>query len=386
MGHRSLGGLRSLSLPPRIIFHVDMDAFYVSVERRKDPRLQGKAVIVGADPQGGTARGVVMAASYEAREKGVRSGMPISLAYKRLPEATYLTPDYDTYGEVSTKIIEHLKGKADTLEQLSIDEAFLEVTQKVPTFEAAETYAKTLQEEIQERFGITCSVGIAPNKSIAKIASDMKKPQGITVVPPAKVREFLDPLPVSKISGIGPKTEKMLEERGIKTIGELAAYPGPDLITLLGRNAVWLWGIARGIEEIPVEERPPPKSISVERTFERDVDSWEVILETLDSIAHNVYLRAVDQGVLYRTVGIKIRFEGFDTHLHEETFPSYAREERRLQEHCRALIEEFRGEERKVRLLGVRVSHLLPFAGEQTSLAQWTQKEGTKDRSETAIK
>lgn len=342
----------------RIIFHVDMDAFYVSVERRENSELVGKPVIVGADPKEGKGRGVVMACSYEAREIGIRSGMPISLAWRKAPQAVYLRPNYDLYGAVSESVMNVLRDFADVLEHLSIDEAFLDVSSKVPEFEEAADYARRVKAAVQEREGLVCTIGVAPNKSVAKIASDMAKPDGLRVVRPEDVVSFLEPLPVTKISGVGSKTAEVLERVGVRTIGDLARFPGSELKKLLGKNAVWLWGIARGLEQMPVEERPDPKSISVERTFDRDVSSWSVILETLDDISRNVYLRARGQGAMFRTIGVKIRFEGFQTHLRERTLPSHVLDEGVLEQVTRELIAEFEVSGRKVRLLGVRVANL----------------------------
>jgi DNA polymerase IV (DinB-like DNA polymerase) len=357
-----------------VVMHVDMDAFYVSVERRASPELVGKPVIVGADPKGGTGRGVVMACSYEARELGVRSGMPISLAWRRAPGATYLPPDYDLYGTVSESVMAVLRDHADVLEHVSIDEAFLDVTSKIPGFAEAADYARRIKTAVREREGLACTIGVAPNKSVAKIASDLAKPDGLKVVPPDEVISFLAPLPVTRISGIGPKTAEVLERAGVHTIGELARFPGDELKKLLGRNAVWLWGIARGMERLPVEERPDPKSISVERTFERDVADWPFVLDTLADIAHNVFLRAKAQGAMFRTVGIKIRFEGFQTHLRERTLGSHVLDDTVLREVARELASEFESRGRKVRLLGVRVTGLQRPTTKQPRL---TSFEGT---------
>ena len=345
-----------------------MDAFYVSVERRENPSYVGKAVIVGANPKGGKGRGVVMACSYEARDRGIRSGMPISLAWRKLPEAAYLPPNYDLYGAVSESVMNVLRDYADVLEHVSIDEAFLDVSSKVPTYDDAAAYAARVKTAVREREGLACTIGAAPNKSTAKIASDLAKPDGLKVVRPEGVRSFLAPLPVTAISGVGSKTAAVLERVGVRTIGELAAFPGADLKKLLGRNAVWLWGIAKGIEEMPVEERPDPKSISVERTFERDVADWSTVEETLDSIAHNVYLRARGQGATFRTVGVKIRFEGFQTHLRERTLGSHVLDEDVLTETVRGLAREFESRGRKVRLLGVRVANLARPSSRQPKL------------------
>jgi len=342
----------------RVIFHVDMDAFYVSVERREDPGLVGRPVVVGADPKGGRGRGVAMACSYEARALGIRSGMPISMAWKQAPEAVYLPPNYDLYGSVSESVMNVLRDFADVLEHVSIDEAFLDVTSKVHGFDDAEAHARRVKAAVREREGLACTIGVAPNKSGAKIASDLAKPDGLLVVRPEALVAFLDLLPVTKISGVGPKTAAVLEHAGVRTIGDLARFPGSDLKKLLGKNAVWLWGIARGLEELPVEERPDPKSISVERTFERDVSDWNVVRSTLADIARNVSLRARAQGAAYRTIGIKVRFSGFQTHLRERTLSSAVLDEAVLAGVAGELLREFEAMGRPVRLLGVRVANL----------------------------
>lgn len=361
---------------PRVVFHADMDAFYVSVERREAPALVGRSVIVGADPKGGKGRGVVMACSYEARDMGIRSGMPISMAWRKAPDAVYLRPNYDLYGAVSENVMNVLRGFADVLEHVSIDEAFLDVTSKVDGFDHAGGYAKRVKAAVRDQEGLACTIGVAPNKSTAKIASDLAKPDGLRVVRPEDMAAFLGPLSVTKISGVGPKTAAVLEHAGIHTIGELARFPGGELRKLLGKNAVWLWGIARGLEELPVEERPDPKSISVERTFDRDVSDWSVVLETLEDIAHNVFLRARAQGAAFRTAGVKIRFEGFQTHLRERTLPSHILDEEALKRVSRDLVQEFAGALRKVRLLGVRVTNLERPKTAQPRLSEFDSRSG----------
>src|SRR3989449_8993851 len=335
-----------------------MDAFYVSVERRENPDLANKPVIVGADPKGGKGRGVVMASSYEARQIGIRSGMPIGMAWRKAPTATYLRPNYELYGAVSESVMNVLRSYADILEHVSIDEAFLDVTSKVRDFDEAAGYAARVKAAVREREGLACTIGAGPNKSIAKMASDMAKPDGLKVVRPEEVVAFLDPLPITRISGVGPKTAQMLERVGVRTIGELARFPGAELKKLMGKNSVWLWAIARGIEELPVEERPDPQSISVERTFDKDVSDWPRIESTIRDVAHNVFLRARAQGATFRTVGIKIRFEGFQTHLRERTLASNVLDETVLADVCVELAKEFAEGHHRFRLIGVRVTKL----------------------------
>ncbi len=342
----------------RVIFHVDMDAFYVSVERRENQDLVAKPVIVGADPKAGKGRGVVMACSYEARDIGIRSGMPISMAWRKAPHAVYLRPNYELYGAVSESVLDVLRTYSDVLEHVSIDEAFLDVTSKVKGFDNAEDHARRVKAAVREREGLACTIGVAPNKSVAKIASDLAKPDGLKVVRPEEVTAFLNPLPVTKISGVGTKTAQLLEQVGVRMIGELARFPGAELKKLMGKNSVWLWAIARGLEEMPVEERPDPKSISVERTFDRDVSDWKRVEETIRDVARNVFLRARGQGATFRTIGIKLRFEGFQTHLRERTLASSVLDENVLADVCLELAREFAEGNHRVRLVGVRVTKL----------------------------
>jgi len=228
----------------RVIFHLDLDAFYASVEQRENPALKGKPLIIGADPREGKGRGVVVACSYEARKLGVRSGQPISRAYRLCPAGVYIRPNLAFYGQVSYDVMERVREFADKFEQVSIDEAFLDVSQICIRFGGPVELAKRIKSELRASEELTCSVGIAPNKSVAKIASDFQKPDGLTYVDPDHVKEFLAPLPVSKISGIGKKTEERLNELGLKTIGELAAYPPRELYNRFGKVGVWLWAIA----------------------------------------------------------------------------------------------------------------------------------------------
>src|SRR3990172_13327593 len=248
-----------------------------------------------------------------------------------------------------------LREFADRFEQASIDEAYLDVTAKT-TWHAARDHAMAVKMAVRDREGITCSVGAAPNKSTAKMAAAEQKPDGLTVVPPEEVKAFLAPLAVNAIRGVGEKTERVLADLGVRTIGDLAVYPGKDLTKVLGRNAVWLWGIANGIEELPVQERPDPKSISVERTFERDVADWSEVLDTLDSVADNVYVRARSARTAYRTVGIKIRFEGFATHTRDRTLPTWTLDRDVLMNTTKELVAEFQKGTTPVRMLGVGVS------------------------------
>jgi DNA polymerase IV (DinB-like DNA polymerase) len=347
----------------RVIFHVDLDAFYASVEEREDPSLQGKPLIIGADPKEGKGRGVVVACSYEARKRGLHSGMPISRAYRLCPEGIYRRPNFELYGQVSVDVMEFLRKFADKFEQVSIDEAYLDVTQSCSRYGGPVELAKRIKSELKRSEGLRCSIGIAPNKSTAKIASDFQKPDGLTYVNPQRVAEFLAPLPVSRISGIGKKTEPRLNELGIKTIGDLAKYPPKELHRLFGKSAVWLWAIANAEEKVEVQETYEMKSIGAEYTFEIDTDDWSEINRQLLILIDSVHQRLGDEKMAYRTVTLKIRFTGFETHTHAKTLRFPATSKELIAEVIKSLAEHFRTKPKKVRLVGVRLSGLKARAG-----------------------
>jgi len=359
-----------MSKTPRIILHCDVDAFYPACEIQRDPSLAGKPLIVGADPKGGKGRGVVTSCSYEARKFGVRSGMPISRAYQLCPppEGIYVQPDFKLYGETSGKIMEVFREFADKFEQTSIDEAFLDISQRCSDYDQARELAVKMKTAVKSREGLTVSVGVAPNKSIAKMASDMQKPDGLMVVRPEEVASFLEPLPVSKISGVGTKTGKFLTDMEIETVGQLSKIPAKKLNEWFGKGGVWLWAIANGLEESPVEERPLRKSISVEQTFEHDVRNRAVVREALGALTEEVHERLLGESLLFRTVGIKVRFEGFVTFTREKSHTGYVDDRDVVREYVKTLFREFESDKRRVRLVGVRLSDLKPAQGKQVKL------------------
>jgi DNA polymerase IV (DinB-like DNA polymerase) len=337
---------------------VDLDAFYASVEQRENPSLKGKPLIIGADPKEGTGRGVVVACSYEARKRGVRSGQPISRAYKLCPDGIYMRPNLALYGEVSNDVMELLRAFADKFEQVSIDEAFLEATESCAKFGGPVKLARQIKSELLQSHGLTCSIGIATNKSAAKIASDFKKPDGLTYVDPEHVKEFLAPLPVSKVSGIGRKTEQTLKELGIRTIGELAAYPPKALYKRFGKSGVWLWAIANAEEKVEVQESYVMKSIGAEHTFENDTGDWSAIDKELLSLIESVHQRLVDEKMTCRTVTLKIRLTGFETYTRAKSLRFATSSQDVVTDVVRELSNEFRRIPKKVRLVGVRLSSL----------------------------
>jgi len=346
----------------RIIFLVDIDSFYPSVESRENPSLRGLPVVVGADPKAGRGRGVVASCSYEARKLGIRAGQPISRAYRLCPNAVYIRPNFSLYGKVSEKVMRIARGFADNFEQVSIDEAFLDVTKSCGgDWGEARKIALLMKKDIRDTEGLTCSVGIAPNKSTAKIAAEFEKPDGLTVVEPSRVLEFLRPLPVSAITGVGPKTKEFLDSIGVKIIGDLQALPGKDLVKHFGKTGVWLWGVAHGLEEIPVRERTLMKSLSAEHTFERDVQDRSQVSLKLSELASKLHHRLQSARYQYRVVGIKIRFTHFQTYTRENTLPNYTQDKATILSEARSLLKEFEGNGREVRLIGVHVSDLEPM-------------------------
>lgn len=357
----------------RAILHVDLDAFYASAEQSVNPSLRNKPLIVGADPKEGKGRGVVLTASYEARKYGIRSGLPISQAYRLCQDAIYVRPNWRLYESLSHKVMNILKAFATKLEQVSIDEAFLDITGKIESYDDVQKLAIAIKNAVKKETGLICSIGVAPNKSIAKIASDMQKPDGLTIVRPDTVDAFLSPLPVSKISGIGPKSQKLLEELGIKTIGELASYPVEELTRHFGKNGVWMWNIANGNDKEEVIEKYERKSLSAEHTFEEDVSDYAIVYKTLELLANEVINTLTQERLLFKTVGIKVRFKGFETKTGEKTLRGYTNSEKILGERCRELFDNICAKGRKIRLVGIRVSNLRKLQPEQKDLLAWVE-------------
>jgi len=357
-----------MSKKTRIIFHLDMDHFYTAVEERERPELKGKPVVVGADPKEGRGRGVVSTSNYEARKAGVRSGMPISRAWRLCPEAVYLPPNFPLYIQVSNEIMDVARRYANKFEQWGIDEAFLDVSERVRDFDEAEALAKEIKQEIKLKENLTCSIGIGPNKLVTKIASDFHKPDGLTVVKEDEVEAFLSPLPVRKLLWVGRKTEAKLKGMGVETIGDLARYDPSVLTETFGVMGMQMHLTARGIDRSEVEERTGVKSISHETTFEEDTDDASVVLTALDALSEDVSKEAVDQQLFFKTVTIKVRYENFETHTSSKTLPFMTNRPQDLKKTARELLQAYLGHDRKIRLIGVRASSFV--SGEkQTTLA-----------------
>lgn len=351
----------------RIILHVDMDSFYASVEQRENPALKGLPVVVGADPKNGMARGVVSTCSYEARSYGIHSGMPISRAFKLCPDAVFLPVNMKLYSDVSLNIMKIFRSFADKFQQVSVDEAYLDISDIVHDFKEAEALGHQIKSLIKTRENLTCSIGIAPNKSVAKIASDFNKPEGMTVVEPDRMIEFLEPLEVRKLSGIGKKNEEILHSFGIRTIGQLADFNERKLTDIFGKWGKKMIKLARGLDDSEVIERSDTKSISKERTFSKDIADQILLDDYLDNIAEKVHNELVHEGYSFRTVSVKVRQEDFTTYTRALTLDNHTQDLGSIKRLSRELATEF-FDGRKIRLLGIKLSQLSKKKNTQTTL------------------
>jgi nucleotidyltransferase/DNA polymerase involved in DNA repair len=348
---------------PVTIVHVDMDAFYAAVEQLDHPEYRGRPVVVGADPAGGSGRGVVSAASYEARRFGIHSALPISAAWKQCPHAVYLSPRIHRYEEISRRVMEILDGFSPRVEQLSIDEAFLDCTGTGRLLGSPEELGRKIKESICADTGLTASVGIAPCKSVAKIASDLCKPDGLMICPPGGEREFLAPLPVKLLWGAGAKTTQRLAQLGCETVGDVARTSREVLERVLGSWGGRLWELANGIDPRPVVSLGGRKSISEEITFDRDTGDLARIEQVLFAVADRVTGRMRKERIAGRTVALKIRLQGFETHTRSRTLDRAVNDTQTVRDTGVELFRGFDRGGRKVRLIGLGLSNLRPCEG-----------------------
>ncbi len=355
-----------MSEKKRIIFHLDMDHFYTAVEEREQPEYKGKPVVVGADPKEGKGRGVVSTSNYEARKAGVKSGIPISRAWKLCPKAIYLPPNFPLYVKVSNEIMDIARKYADKFEQWGIDEAFLDVSARVKDYAEAEAIAKEIKREISEKERLTCSIGVGPNKLAAKIASDYQKPDGLTIVKEDEVEKFLVPLPARKLLWVGRKTEEKLKAMGIATIGDLAHYDPAVLTETFGVMGTQMYLMARGIDRSDVEPRTEVKSISHETTFEEDTADADTVLKALNALSEEVCKEVLNQSLFFKTVTVKVRYENFETHTRSKTLPFMTNRSQDLKKTAKELLQAYLRHNRKVRLIGVRVSSFVKGEKQKT--------------------
>ncbi|MFA6316165.1 MAG: DNA polymerase IV [Elusimicrobiota bacterium] len=343
----------------RIILHVDMDCFFAAVEEREDPSLGGRPVVIGSDPKEGAGRGIVATCNYAARKFGVRSAMPISIAWRRCPKAVYLRPRFGLYSEASRKVMDILASGADVFEPAGIDEAYLDASSR-KTFEAGRDLGLELQARIRRECRLSASVGVGPNKLVAKIASDHRKPGGLTAVIPSRVQEFLDPKAVAILRGVGPKTREYLFSLGYETVAQLRAASREFLFREFGKFGVYLWEEARGIDERPLDPHWDAKSVGREVTFDSDTADAALIRTTLLECCEEVHAELLSEGLWCRTLTVKARYSGYETHSRQTTMRLATGSLAHLESGALALLDPFLSRGRKLRLVGFSVSKLGP--------------------------
>ncbi len=340
----------------RVIVHVDMDAFFAAIEQRDNPELRGKPVIVGADPKDGKGRGVVSTCSYEARKFGVHSAMPISQAWRLCPKGCFVPVRMEAYEEASRRVLKMLEEFTPDIEQTGIDECFLDVTRSLHLFGSKRALAERIQRRITEETQLTASIGIAPNKMVAKIVSDMRKPRGIVIVEPNEVESFLRPLPMGRLWGVGAKTKEILAHKGFVTIGDIADCKAVELTREFGQMGQELWEHAHGIDERPADATEDVKSIGNENTFDEDTDDEKLVMSTLMQLCESVVARLRAAEKKGRTITTKIRLEGFVTYTRARTVEEPLDSAPAVYAVAWANFERVARRGKKVRLIGVSVS------------------------------
>ncbi|GIV00816.1 MAG: DNA polymerase IV [Actinomycetota bacterium] len=351
--------------PAEPILHVDLDAFYASVEVLKDPALAGRPVVVG----GTGPRGVVMSASYEARAYGIRNAMPAVRARRLCPDAVFLPPDFEAYRAHANRFREILLAVTPLVEPIALDEAFLDVSGAGLLFGDPPAIAAKIRREVAAEVGVRCSVGVGPNKLVAKLASKRAKPDGLLVVRADEVEGFLEPLPVRALWGVGERTAEALARVGVRTLGDLARTPVPVLQRLLGeQHARDLHELARGRDDRPVTPYEPPRSISHEETFETDLDDERELLREALALSHRVAARLREEGYRARTLTLKVRLANFTTLTRSRTLPEPTDVGAEIHAIVADLYRSLPGGRRRVRLLGVAATGLVTAGEEQLAL------------------
>lgn len=356
----------------RIIFHVDFDYFYAQCEELRDPSLKGKPVVVCVYSARGGDSGAVSTSNYKAREYGVKSGIPIKLAKNRLKdvsEAKFVPMDRNYYEEMSERALQVVRKYGDRFELVGIDEGFIEVTEKLDhDFGRAKELAMAVKQELKNEVGLTCSIGVAPNKLVAKIASDFQKPDGLTLVRPEELKAFLTDLSVGKILGVGKKTEESLNEMGVKTVGELSSIDIYALTKHFGKKiGTYLYNAARGMDEEPVVESESVTQLSRITTLKKSTIMVEEMLEDLESLCKDVHKSAIEQSFSFRSIGIMLILDDLSIKTKSRSLKSHTNNADELFKVAKILLEEAVAESQiLVRRLGVKVSELASSKGQDT--------------------
>jgi len=364
------------------ILHVDMDAFYASVAERDDPSLKGKAVVVGAG-----VRSVVLSANYQARTFGIHAAMPVSKAQRLAPHAIFIAPNHARYSEVSEHVMEIFHSFTPMVEPISLDEAFLDVTGAQRLLGTGRQIAVAIRAKVEATEGITCSVGIAPSKFIAKLASGRCKPNGILEIPSDRILTFLHPLPVKAIWGVGPKTAEALERLGLRTVADVANTPRATLIRALGEaTGASLYELAWGRDYRDVVSDEPEKSISAAETFPRDIDDPEIILQEFLRLTEKASGRLRERSLFAKTISIKVRYADFTTISRSKTLPLAVDSSHDIYDVVKNLYKALRIDGARLRLVGVSLENLEADAPEQMLLGArergWRQAEGAVDKAQ----
>ena len=354
---------------PRRILHCDMDAFYAAVHMRDDQALRGRPVVVGGDPGG---RGVVAAASYEARAFGIHSAMPAARALRLCPEAVFLRPDFRRYIAESERILAIFRDYSPIVQPMSLDEAYVDVTDHLGSFPSATAIAVDIRRRVAGELSLTVSVGVAPNKLVAKIASDHRKPDGLTVVPPRRVMSFLAPLPVRRLHGIGPASDRALHAMGVTTVAELRAVSLDQLLARFGSWGRTLFQYALGIDARPVRTDQVRKSLGTERTFARDLADPREIDDILGEMAVEVASGLEHRRIAAGNITVTVRYPDFATHTRSMSLPVPTGATGVIATCARTLVRRTEAAARAVRLLGVSASGLIPCDHEQMALFEPT--------------
>lgn len=341
----------------KTIAHIDMDAFFAAIEQRDNPNFRGLPVVVGADPKGGRGRGVVSTCSYEARKFGIHSAMPIARAFGLCPKALFLPVDGAKYSRVSRDIFKILYDFTPDIEPISIDEAFLDITGSYHFWKTPFETCKKIKERIKSEINLTASIGIAPVKMVAKIASDISKPNGLLEIKEENLLDFLWPLPVERLWGVGPETQKSLNAARIKTVGDLAKIPVETLRKKFGEHGAHLFDLSHGIDSREVVVEEDVKSVSNEHTFDVDTSNIEKVHEILLYLSEKVSRRLRKQDLKGKTITTKIRLEGFHTYTRALTLSERTNFADTIYQKSKSLFDEFLKKGMKVRLVGVRLSN-----------------------------
>ncbi|HAN40380.1 MAG TPA: DNA polymerase IV [Candidatus Cloacimonetes bacterium] len=339
----------------RKIIHVDMDAFFAAIEIREDPSLKGKCLIVGGSPN---SRGVVSTCSYEARKFGVHSAMPCSQAWRLCPQAIFVRPNFGLYREASAQIREVLNRYTPLVEPVSLDEAYLDVTANLINEPDSMVIARRIKQEILEKTRLTCSVGVSFNKFLAKIGSELQKPDGLSQITPENAPEILFALPIGKFHGIGNVTAAKMQKMGIHTGADLYEWSAADLANHFGKMGLFFYNAVRGIDEREVISYREPKSISCEHTFNEDISDMQELVQNLKELVERLVIRMHNKQIQGKTIMLKIKYENFELITRSYSLSQSTADEKTILKHAQKLLVENWDESRKIRLLGVGLSRL----------------------------